>query len=122
RRPGVVPRLRARRRPRRPAPAVRQLLRGRRRRRPDRRPHARRDPARPPAGPAREGRLVTDQMIRTRPAVEPRTRRGPRAWAKPVVLAALPLLAAALPYLDVQVPLLFDGPLGSPGVLHVLSL
>ncbi|ADG87149.1 branched-chain amino acid ABC transporter permease [Thermobispora bispora] len=65
---------------------------------------------------------MTDQMIRTRPAVEPRTRRGPRAWAKPVVLAALPLLAAALPYLDVQVPLLFDGPLGSPGVLHVLSL
>jgi branched-chain amino acid transport system permease protein len=39
-----------------------------------------------------------------------------------LVAAALVVVAACLPFVPLQVPVLFGGPLNSPGVLHLLSL
>src|SRR5690606_31556873 len=53
------------------------------------------------------------------PAPDPRAgRRAHRWW----VAAGLVGLAVALPYLPVRIPVLFDGPVNSPGPMHLLSL
>ncbi len=55
------------------------------------------------------------------PVPAPDPRAGPRVlrwW----VAAALVGLAAALPYLPVRIPVVFDGPVNSPGPMHLLSL
>lgn len=64
---------------------------------------------------------MTDQMTRPGAVATARILGGPRPWVRPVSLALL-LLMAALPALDVRIPLIFDGTLASPGVLHLLSL
>ncbi len=45
---------------------------------------------------------------------------APRTRAR-TVAAVFVVLAAAMPFLDVTVPLLFDGPLSSPGTLHLVA-
>src|SRR5690606_30745439 len=53
------------------------------------------------------------------PAPDPRAGRRVLRWW---VAAALVGLAAALPYLPVRIPVVFDGPVNSPGPMHLLSL
>lgn len=53
------------------------------------------------------------------PASDPRAgRRVTRWW----VAAGLVGLAVVLPYLPVRIPVVFDGPVNSPGPMHLLSL
>jgi branched-chain amino acid transport system permease protein len=47
---------------------------------------------------------------------------GTKSWSRWVIPVGLVALAAALPYFSVRVPVVFDGPLNSPGPMHLLSL
>lgn len=57
-----------------------------------------------------------------RPTASPGDRTPPPRWRPYVVPTAVLLVLALLPYSALNIPILFDGPLNSPGSLQLLAL
>ncbi|HLU44116.1 MAG TPA: branched-chain amino acid ABC transporter permease [Natronosporangium sp.] len=55
------------------------------------------------------------------PVSAPRERTGRRAYRWGIGIGLIGL-AIALPYLPIQIPIVFNGPINSPGPMHLLSL